>query len=134
MPVEDTTMGDLIDRRRSPRIPCNLSVEYQVTGARTHDGRMANIGTGGGLLTTQGPIPPVGAGLLLRFHLPLSNRPVQAAGNVRWGNQGTAGVEFLHLNLQEQDEIWRYYARELARQRDLDAWRQIIRQSEPPPD
>jgi hypothetical protein len=79
---------DLSDRRRSPRIPCDLSVEYEERGARTQQGRIANIGITGTLLK-------------------------------KW----SAGVEFVHLNFQEQDEIWRYYARELARQRKPDAWR-----------
>ncbi len=128
--IEDTIMSDPSDRRRSPRIPCDLSVDYEEKGARTQEGRMANIGITGTLLRTQAASPPVGVELFLRFRLPLSNRPVQTAGTVRWAAQWTAGVEFGHLNFQEQDEIWRYYARELARQRKPDAWRRSIRHSE----
>jgi len=91
-----------------------------------------NIGTHGTLLTTQETTPPVGADVLLRFHLPLSHRPVQTLAKVRWVTPGTAGVEFLHLGLQEKDEIWRYYARESSLQRTHDAWRQVIKRSEPP--
>ncbi len=91
---------------------------------------MANIGTRGTLLKTQAASPPVGVELFIRFRLPLSNRPVQTVGTVRWASQRSAGVEFVHLNFQEQDEIWRYYARELARQRRPDAWRRLIRGSE----
>lgn len=86
---------------------------------------MTNIGTGGAVLTTQGPTPPVGAELLLCFQLPISNRPVEVTGCVRWATPGTAGVEFVHLNLQQQDEIWRYYARQLARQREQQARRRF---------
>jgi hypothetical protein len=114
---------DLSDRRRSPRIPCDLSVEYEERGARTQQGRIANIGITGTLLKTQAASPPVGVELFIRFRLPLSNRPVQTVATVRWAAQWSAGVEFVHLNFQEQDEIWRYYARELARQRKPDAWR-----------
>ena len=48
---------------------------------------------------------------------PFGRRAVQAGGTVRWAAQGTAGVELMHMNLQAQDEIWRYYAQESARQR-----------------
>ncbi len=102
-----------------------------------------------------GAVPLVGADLLFRFPLPLSHRPIRTVGHVRWANQGFAGVEFGDLSLQAQDEIWRYYANELARQRGsevrppgpsgprrdpellregvLEAWRRFIREWEPPP-
>jgi len=118
-------MTERTDKRRSPRAACDLAVEYAVRGARTHQGRITNIGTHGTLLTTQGPIPPVGADVLLRFHLPLSHRPVQTLGKVKWATPGNAGMEFLHLGLQEKDEIWRYYARESALHRTHDAWREV---------
>jgi hypothetical protein len=68
---------------------------------------------------------------------------------VRWAAQWTAGIELVHVSFQDQDEIWRYYAKESARQRDrgvrparpaaiqdpavlretvLDAWRRFIRE------
>lgn len=130
VPIEEATMTDPTDQRRAPRISCDLSVEYEEKGVRTKQGRMANIGIKGILLKTEAASPPVGVQLLLRFRLPLSNRAVQTVGTVMWAAKGTAGVEFVHLNFQEQDEIWRYYARELARQRKPDAWRRLIRGSE----
>lgn len=116
-------MSEPTDRRRSPRITCDLSVEYEEKGMRPKQGRMTNIGTTGILLKTQGTSPAVGAELFLRFRLPLSNRPVQTIGTVRWVSSWNAGVEFVQLNFQEQDEIWRFHARELARQRRPDVWR-----------
>ncbi len=110
-------MSELLDRRVSPRISCDFSVNYQARGARAELGRINNIGTAGARLTTQEAIPPVGADLVLHFRLPLSKRPIKAASNVRWVTQGTAGVEFGNLSIRAQDEIWRYYARESARQR-----------------
>ncbi len=100
-------MSELIDRRVSPRIFCDFSVDYEARGARAELGRISNIGTGGMLLTMQGGGPPLGADLLLRFHLPLSKRPIKAASKVRWVTQGTAGVEFGDLSLQAQGEISR---------------------------
>jgi len=123
-------MSDINDRRHSPRIPCDLPVEYQEKGGRTRQGRMTNIGITGTLLRTQAASPPVGVDVSIRFRLPLSNRPVQTTGTVKWATQWAAGVEFVHLNFQEQDEIWRYYARELARQRKPEARRGLIRGSE----
>ena len=125
-------MTEPTDKRRAPRAACDLVVEYEGRGARRQQGRMTNIGTHGTLLTTQETTPSVGADVLLRFHLPLSHRPVQTLGKVKWVTEGAAGLEFLHLGLQEKDEIWRYYARESGLQRTHDAWRQIIKRSEPP--
>lgn len=118
-------MSDLTDRRRAPRISCNLSVEYVVRGGDPLAGRITNIGTLGMLLLTQEGDLPVGAELLLRLILPLSNRPIQAEGTVRWATFGRAGVEVGHLTLQAQDDIWRAYARDCAEQ---DSWRRLIRE------
>ena len=40
-------MSELIDRRVSPRIFCDFSVDYQARGARAELGRISNIGTAG---------------------------------------------------------------------------------------
>ena len=111
-------MNNPPDTRRSPRIPCDLPMEYQVHGAPPQDGRITDIGTGGALLTTQESVP-LGAELVLRFYLPLSNRPVRIACTVKWVDDCSVGVEFSHLSLQEQEEIWRFHARESAQQRQV---------------
>lgn len=118
-------MSEPLDRRVSPRIFCNLSVEYMVRGGDPQAGRITNIGTLGVLLLTHEGDLPVGAELLLRFILPLSNRPIQAEGTVRWATLGRAGVEVDNLTHQAQDEIWRAYARDSA---ELDSWRRLIRE------
>lgn len=117
---EDTAMNELIDRRRSPRVPCDLSVEYKLRGGRIREGRLTNIGIGGIVLTMHVAPPPVGADLLFRFRLPRSPRPVQAVGSVRWAAPGRAGVEFTRLSSQEQDEIRAYCERKLPEQRKPD--------------
>ena len=116
---EDAAMTRLEDTRRSPRIPCDLAIQYEVRGVGPRTGRIMNIGAGGVCLNTQGPIPTVGAEVALRFHLPLSKREIETSGKVRWSAEGKAGVEFIQLGLLQQDEIWRYYARESARQRQF---------------
>ena len=145
-------MTDLIDQRRSPRIACDLPVEYTVRGGRSRAGagQIANIGTGGGLLTTQGTILSGDADLDLRFRLPVSYRSVQVVGSVRWTAPGRAGVAFVSLSPQAQEEIWRYHARVTAgqlqggvwqlkplggspdpqepREEVLDAWRRFLRE------
>ena len=143
-------MSDLIDRRLSPRIFCDLAVDYTARDMHAQTGRITNIGTAGVCLATQRLILPVGADVLLHFRLPLGKRPIQAGGTVRWAAQWTAGVELVHVSFQDQDEIWRYYAKESARQRGggvrpyepagpirdpavlretvLDAWRRFIRE------
>ncbi|MFQ5802379.1 MAG: PilZ domain-containing protein [Candidatus Methylomirabilales bacterium] len=109
-------MRDLNDTRRSPRIPCDLPMEYQIPGTHPRNGRITKIGTLGALLTTQETVP-LGVELFLSFHLPLSKRQINTVGTVRWTSQGRAGVEFAHLGLQQRDEIWRYHAKESARRR-----------------
>lgn len=115
------------DRRRVPRASCNLSVVYEVRGTGDpQEGQITNIGVLGTLLKTQEGQPSVGAELLLRFQLPLSNRRVETIGKVQWTIQGRAGVEFLSLTLHAQDELWRYYAQE------QEPWRRLIQEWEPP--
>ncbi|MFQ5989290.1 MAG: PilZ domain-containing protein [Candidatus Methylomirabilales bacterium] len=114
-------MTDREDTRRSPRIPCDLPMEYHIKGERPRDGRITKIGTVGALLTMEDPVP-LGAELVLHFHLPLSNRPIRTSCTVKWVDEQSVGVEFAHLNQQEKDEIWKFYARESARQRKSRAY------------
>lgn len=109
-------MSNRTNTRRSPRIPCDIAMEYEIKGF-PQPGRITNIGTVGALLTTQEPVP-VGTTLVLRFHLPVSNRQTRLTCTVKWVDGDTVGVEFAHLSLQEQAEIWKYHARESARTRN----------------
>ncbi len=47
----------------------------------------------------------------------LSNRPVRIGCTVKWVDDCSVGVEFAHLNLQDQEELWKFHAKESARQR-----------------
>jgi len=145
-------MTDLIDRRLSPRISCDLAVDYTAGDVHAQMGRITNIGTAGLCLATQRVILPVGLDLSLHFRLPLGKRPIQAGGTVRWVVQLRAGVELIQMGYQDQDEIWRYYVKETARQREggvrlpepsgpirdpavfhdsvLEAWLRLIREHE----
>ncbi len=112
----DAAMSDPPDTRRSPRIPCDLPMEYQVQGAPPREGRITKLGTAGALLTTQEPVP-LGAELVLHFRLPLSNRPIRTACTVKWVDNCSVGVELALLSRQAQEEIWKFHAKESARQR-----------------
>ncbi|MFQ5656048.1 MAG: PilZ domain-containing protein [Candidatus Methylomirabilales bacterium] len=107
-------MSNRKNTRRSPRIPCNITMEYEIKGVSPQPGRITNIGTVGALITTQEPVP-LGTALVLRFQLPLSNRQARITCTVKWADEETVGVEFAHLSLPEQAEIWKYHARESAR-------------------
>lgn len=111
-------MTDLVDRRLSPRVSCDLVVDY-TADRHAQMGRITNIGTAGVCLATQPVVLPVGLDLALHFRLPLGKRPIQAGGTVRWVVQSMAGVELIQMGYQEQDEIWRYYVKEAARQRGI---------------
>ncbi len=112
---EDIATAELSDKRHSLRVPCNIPVEYELKG-RPQQGQLTNIGTGGASLSAPVSIP-VGTTLVLRFPLPPSNRPIQAVGKVKWEDQQTLGVEFVGLNPWEAQEIWKFYAREAAREK-----------------
>ncbi len=112
----DAAMNNPTDTRRSPRISCNLPMEYQIPGTHPRNGRITKLGTKGALLTTHETVP-LGAELLLSFHLPLSKSQINTVGAVRWTSQGRARVEFIHLSLHQQVELWRYYTKESARKR-----------------
>ena len=114
----DAAMSDPPDTRHSPRIPCDIPVEYHIEGDHPQEGRINDIGTGGALLTTQQAIP-VSAQLILRFQLPLSNRFIQTSCTVKWADHGRVGVKFPGLSRWDQQEIWKYHARESARQQKL---------------
>lgn len=109
--------SDPIDRRRSPRAPCAIPMEYGFKDRSPRDGWITKIGTAGALLTTQEKIP-VGGEMVLTFRLPLSNRPTRIVSTVKWANQHEVGVEFAHMTFQEQNEVWRIFARDSARQRE----------------
>ncbi len=143
-------MSELVDRRLSPRISCDLQVDYQAGDDDSRMGRITNIGTAGVCLVTQSTTLSVGADLLLHFWLPIGKRAIQAGGTVKWAAQWTAGIALVKLSFQDQDDVWRYYAREAARQREgspleasrairdptalgesvLEAWRRFIRENE----
>lgn len=109
-------MNDLAGERRSPRIPCDLPLEYEITGLGLRDGRITNLGTTGALLTTEDPVP-LGTEMVLNFRLPLTDRPLRTPCKVKWVGVRSVGVLFAHLNFQEKDEIWRFYARESSKKR-----------------
>ncbi len=108
----------IMDERSSPRVPCDIPAEYILKGARPQDGRIADIGTTGASVTAQEAIP-VGTELILRFQLPLSDRLIQTACTVKWADEHRFGVEFAGLSRWDQQEIWKYHAKESARQQKL---------------
>ena len=59
-------MTEREDTRRSPRIPCDLPMEYHIKGERPRDGRITKIGTVGALLAMEDAVP-LGAELVLPF-------------------------------------------------------------------
>ncbi len=77
--------------RRSPRVSCDIPLEYQVQGDRPQDGRITKLGTVGTLLTTQESVP-LEAELVLHFRLPVSNRPIRTACTVKSADERSVGV------------------------------------------
>ncbi len=63
------------------------------------------------------PAPPSQEVVRSSRTLFLSNRPVRIGCTVKWVENCSVGVEFAHLNLQDQEELWKFHAKESARQR-----------------
>ncbi len=100
----------------APVFPATSPWSNKVQGDRPQEGRITKLGAAGALLTTQESVP-LGTELVLRVYLPLSNRPVRIGCTVKWVDDCSGGVEFAHLNLQDQEELWKFHAKESARQR-----------------
>ncbi len=103
-------MSDRTDTRRCSRVSCDIPMECQVQGDHPQEGRITKLGTAGALLTTQESVP-LEAELVPRFYLPLSNRPVRIGCTVKRADDCSVGVEFAHLNLQDQEELWKFHSK-----------------------
>lgn len=91
--------------RRSPRVPCRVSVQLTAGGV-SHAGLSEDIGTGGMYVATFHPFSR-GDELSLSFVLPGGSVPIEARGRVAWVNGGDPpvkpslppgiGIEFIEI-------------------------------------
>ncbi len=108
--------GPPVERRREPRTPVNIRIDYQTVDAFFSE-FASNINQGGLYIKTTRPLPP-GTRLTLQFLLPNRTTPIQVEGEVVWVNERTTkginpgiGIRFEDLDAEVKAEI-----NELARE------------------
>lgn len=107
----------LVERRREPRTPVNIRIDYQTVDAFFSE-FASNINQGGLYIKTTKPLPP-GTRLTLQFLLPNRGTPIQVDGEVVWVNERTTkginpgmGIRFEELDGEVKAQI-NLLAREL---------------------
>lgn len=83
-PILDSVDGSA-NRRRNPRAPIDLKVEYKKMNTFFAD-YTKNISKGGTFIKTDRPLP-VGTEFLFKLSLPKRERPFELRGAVIWTNQ-----------------------------------------------
>ncbi len=95
--------GPAVERRREPRAPVHLRIDYQTVDAFFSE-FASNINQGGLYIKSTRPLSP-GTRLNIQFLLPNNSRPIQVAGEVVWVNEKTTkgispgmGIRFEELD------------------------------------
>jgi len=94
------------NRRREPREPIRLRVEYQRMNAFFAD-YTKNISKGGTFIKTARPLP-IGTRFLFALSVPAFSDPVQITGEVQWispaapGTEAGMGIRFLFAADEER--------------------------------
>jgi Tfp pilus assembly protein PilZ len=87
---EENATQDKADRRKHPRLPLLVGVEYRV-GDSVQNGVLSNLSLGGVFLVTQEPLP-AGTIMTMLINLPWKLGEVAAEARVTWSS-GTEGTE-----------------------------------------
>ncbi len=100
----------LVERRREPRAPINIRIDYQTVDAFFSE-FASNINQGGLYIKTSKPLPP-GTQINIQFLLPNNTRPIQVVGEVVWVNEKTTkginpgmGIKFGELDADAKAQI-----------------------------
>jgi hypothetical protein len=105
------------DRRRYPRVPCNLPVKMRrmdensaTTTKEKHrefSSTVVNLGQGGLRILAN---EPMGSNELYRLSimLPESNKSVTAFGEVVWVDEHSGGVHFLAIHEEHENHLKDY--------------------------
>ncbi len=109
-PQPSAVQPPLVDRRRQPRAPINIRIDYQTVDAFFSE-FASNINQGGLYIKTNKPLPP-GTQLNIQFLLPNNTRPIQVVGEVVWVNEKTTkginpgmGIKFGELDAEAKAQI-----------------------------
>lgn len=95
---QETRSGD---RRKSPRVRCDVSVELRVPGASTIWGKASDLSVGGCFVEMPAPLP---VNSQLEIFLWLNQTKVRLQGSVASAAPGFGiGVRFLNVNPQDRE-------------------------------
>lgn len=111
----------LEDKRKFPRLPFNIDVEYKVLSDDLQDVSLTltkNISAGGICILSLEKLD-IGKNLSLNFSLPEIKEPINATGKVVWIEEFSvgdtksskafdAGIEFTKINESDQQKINQY--------------------------
>jgi type IV pilus assembly protein PilZ len=108
-PREEGGVRSRVERRRSPRSPLEVRVDYSTVDAFFSE-FTRDINEGGIFIETEQPAP-LESMVSLRFRLPGSDEPVKVGGRVVRVSEGRAGeppgmaIEFEHLDATARRRI-----------------------------
>jgi uncharacterized protein (TIGR02266 family) len=107
-PQRSEDVRTVVERRRSPRAPILVRIEYATVDALFSD-FTRNINEGGVFIETDAPAP-LDSVVHLRFRLPGAREPVKVSGRVAWiaaeGDHAPGmGVEFETLGEHDRRRI-----------------------------
>jgi type IV pilus assembly protein PilZ len=105
MPVEEGPVQTFVERRRSPRAPVTVRVEYASVDALFAE-FSRDINEGGMFIETESPLA-IDERVQLWFRLPGSEEPIKVSGRVAWVDETIPGmgIEFAALDEEARARI-----------------------------
>ena len=95
-----------LDERETPRVPCNIDVDY-MTQDQQYTNTILDISPAGVFIETDDP-PEVGQKITLIFSFLASEDHFEVTGEIVWRSSQGIGVKFYDLNLHTQKRIRDY--------------------------
>lgn len=95
------------NRRRHPRRPCTIPVDYAVDD-HPLKGLIQNISGGGALLSSGGGHFLIGQEISMSFLLPPSSKHVKSQGKIAWSGRKSVGVRFKDMDTKAFEQELSY--------------------------
>ena len=91
------------DRRKYPRKPCLMPVNYSV-GGRSFQGYVLDISIYGAFIETSDYFFS-GQEIIMTFSVPHYQKPLTVSGEIAWSSQNGMGIKFGHLTSHQHQMI-----------------------------